>query len=134
MMAQSRGALNRQADRLGEKGQQLQEELNILKHEFEMILEQHNYYSNQTEYFGSVVRRCTTCGGIQAGTARYRRTDAHLLGYWGQAAGDGDHSHQGEGNPEPGGPDRQLLEKRETLVYEAIYTYELKRGQLYLLV
>ena len=57
MMAQSRGALIRQSDWLGEKGQQLQEELNIVKHEFKMILEQRNYYSNQTEYFGSVVRR-----------------------------------------------------------------------------
>ena len=54
-MAQSRGALIWQADRRCERGQQLQEELNILKHEFEMILEQRNYYSNQTEYFGSVV-------------------------------------------------------------------------------
>ena len=45
-MAQSRGALIRQANGLGEKGQQLQDELNILKHEFEMLLEQRDYYSN----------------------------------------------------------------------------------------
>ena len=37
-MAQSRGALIRQANGLGEKGQQLQDELIILKHEFEMLL------------------------------------------------------------------------------------------------
>ena len=43
MMAQSRGALIRLANGLSEKGQQLQDELNILKHEFEMILEQRNY-------------------------------------------------------------------------------------------
>ena len=73
MMAQSRGTLILQADRLGEKGQQLQEELNILKHEFEMILEQRNYYSNQTEYFGSVVRR------LDENSTRYHRRGAQLV-------------------------------------------------------
>ena len=71
-MAQSRGALIRQADRC-EKGQQLQEDLNILKHEFEMILEQRNYYSNQTEYFGSVVRR------LDENSTRYHRRGAQLV-------------------------------------------------------
>ena len=136
-MAQSRGALSRQADRLCERGQQLQEGLNILKHEFEMILEQRNYYSNQTEYFGSVVRRLDENSTryhrrgaqlVEAYEQKQRATDelmrnAHLLGYWGQAEGDGNHPLQGEGNPEPGGPVRQLLEKRETLVYETIYIY-----------
>ena len=72
-MAQSRGALIRQADRLGEKGKQLQEELNILKHEFEMILEQCNYWSNQTEYYGSVVRR------LDESSTRYHRRGAQLV-------------------------------------------------------
>ena len=72
-MAQSRGALSRQADRLCERGQQLQEGLNILKHEFEMILEQRNYYSNQTEYFGSVVRR------LDENSTRYHRRGAQLV-------------------------------------------------------
>ena len=72
-MAQSRGALIRQADRLCEKGQQLQEELNILKHESEMMLEQRYYYSNQTEYFGSVVR------GLDENYTRYHRRGAQLV-------------------------------------------------------
>ena len=72
-MAQSRGALIWRADRLCERGQQLQEELNILKHEFEMILEQRNYYSNQIEYFGSVVRRW------DENSTRYHRRGAQLV-------------------------------------------------------
>ena len=72
-MAQSRGALLRQADRLGERGQQLQEELIILKHEFELILEQRNYYSNQAEYFGSAVRR------LDENSTRYHRRGAQLV-------------------------------------------------------
>ena len=72
-MAQSRGVMIRQADRLREKGQQLQEELNILKHDFEMISEQRNYYSNQTEYFGSVVR------GLDENSTRYLRRGAQLV-------------------------------------------------------
>ena len=73
MMAQSRGALIRLANGLGEKGQQLQDELNILKHEFEMLLEQRNYYSNQTEYFGLVVRR------LDENSTRYHRRGAQLV-------------------------------------------------------
>ena len=72
-MAQSKGALIWRADRLCERGQQLQDELNILKHEFEMILEQRNYYSNQIEYFGSVVRR------LDENTTRYHRRGAQLV-------------------------------------------------------
>ena len=72
-MAQSRGALIWRADRLCERGQQLQEEFNILKHEFEMILEQRNYYSNQIEYFGSVVRR------LDENSTRYHRRGAQLV-------------------------------------------------------
>ena len=72
-MAQSKGALIWRADRLCERGQQLQEELNILKHEFEMILEQRNYYSNQIEYFGSVVRR------LDENSTRYHWRGAQLI-------------------------------------------------------
>ena len=72
-MAQSRGAVIRQANRLGEKGQQLQEELNILKHDYNMLLETRDYYANQTEYFGSVVRR------LDEGSTRYNRRGAQLV-------------------------------------------------------
>ena len=72
-MAQSRGAVIRQANRLGEKGQQLQEELNILKHDYNMHLETRDYYANQTEYFGSVVRR------LDEGSTRYHRRGAQLV-------------------------------------------------------
>ena len=72
-MAQSRGALIRQANGLGEKCQQLQYELNVLKHDFNMHLETRNYYSNQTEYFGSVVRR------LDEGSTRYHRRGAQLV-------------------------------------------------------
>ena len=72
-MAQSRGAVIRQANRLGEKGQQLQEELNILKHDYNMHLETRDYYVNQTEYFGSVVRR------LDEGSTRYHRRGAQLV-------------------------------------------------------
>ena len=72
-MAQSRGALIRRADRLWESGQQLQGELNILKHEFEMILEKRNFYSNQIEYYGSVVRR------LDENSPRYHRRGAQLV-------------------------------------------------------
>ena len=72
-MAQSRGALIRQANGLGEKGQQLQDELNILKHDFNMLLETRDYYLNQTEYFGSVVRRSNE------GSTRYHRRGAQLV-------------------------------------------------------
>ena len=72
-MAQSRGAVIRQANRLGEKGQQLQEELNILKHDYNMHLETRDYYANQIEYFGSVVRR------LDEGSTRYHRRGAQLV-------------------------------------------------------
>ena len=72
-MAQSRGAVIRQANRLGEKGQQLQEELNILKHDYNMHLETRDYYVNQMEYFGSVVRR------LDEGSTRYHRRGAQLV-------------------------------------------------------
>ena len=72
-MAQSRGALIRQANGLGEKCPQLQNELIGLKHEFEMLLEQRNYYSNQTEYLGSVVRR------MDESSTRYHRRGAQLV-------------------------------------------------------
>ena len=72
-MAQSRGAVIRQANRLGEKGQQLQEELNILKHDYNMHLETRDYYVNQIEYFGSVVRR------LDEGSTRYHRRGAQLV-------------------------------------------------------
>ena len=72
-MAQSRRAVIRQANRLGEKGQQLQEELNILKHDYNMHLETRDYYANQTEYFGSVVRR------LDEGSTRYHRRGAQLV-------------------------------------------------------
>ena len=72
-MSQSRGALIRQADHLCESGQQLQSELNILKHEFEMILEQRNFYSNQIEFYGSVVSR------LDENSLRYHRRDAQLV-------------------------------------------------------
>ena len=72
-MAQSRGAVIRQANRLGEKGQQLQEELNILKHDYNMHLETRDYYAKQTEYFGSVVRR------LDEGSTRYHRRGAQLV-------------------------------------------------------
>ena len=72
-MAQSRGAVIRQANRLGEKGQQLQEELNILKHDYNMLLETRDYYVNQIEYFGSVVRR------LDEGSTRYHRRGAQLV-------------------------------------------------------
>ena len=38
-----------------------------------MILEQSNYYSNQTEYFGSVVRR------LNENSTRYHRRGAQLV-------------------------------------------------------
>ena len=38
-----------------------------------MILEQHNYYSNQTEYFGSVVR------GLDENSISYHRRGAQLV-------------------------------------------------------
>ena len=44
-----------------------------MKHEFEMILEQRNYYSNQTEYFGSVVRR------LDENSTRYHRRGTQLV-------------------------------------------------------
>ena len=72
-MAQSRGAVIRQANRLGEKGQQLQEEINILKHDYNMHLETRDYYVNQIEYFGSVVRR------LDEGSTRYHRRGAQLV-------------------------------------------------------
>ena len=72
-MAQHRGALIRQANALSEKGQHLQDELNILKHDFNMHLETRNYYSDQTEYFGSVVRR------LDEGSTRYHRRGARLV-------------------------------------------------------
>ena len=72
-MAQSRGAVIRQANRLGERGQQLQEELNILKHDYNMHLETRDYYVNQIEYFGSVVRR------LDEGSTRYHRRGAQLV-------------------------------------------------------
>ena len=72
-MAQSRGAVIRQANRLGERGQQLQEELNILKHDFNIHLETRDYYVNQIEYFGSVVRR------LDEGSTRYHRRGAQLV-------------------------------------------------------
>ena len=72
-MAQARGAVIRQANRLGEKGQQLQEEINILKHDYNMHLETRDYYVNQIEYFGSVVRR------LDEGSTRYHRRGAQLV-------------------------------------------------------
>ena len=72
-MSQSRGALIRRADRLCESGQQLQSELNILKHEFEMILEQGNFYFNQIEFYGSVVRR------LDENSPRYHQRGAQLV-------------------------------------------------------
>ena len=72
-MAQSRGAVIRLANRLGEKGQQLQEELNILKHDYNMHLETRDYYVNQIEYFGSVVRR------LDEGSTRYHRRGSQLV-------------------------------------------------------
>ena len=63
----------RLANGLRDKGQQQQDELNIPKHEFEMLLEQRNYYANQAEYFGSVVRR------LDEYSTRYHRRGAQLV-------------------------------------------------------
>ena len=72
-MAQSRGALLRRADRLVEIGQQLQEEVNILKFDFGMMQEQRNYYSDQIEYYGMVLR------GLDENSPRYHRRGAQLV-------------------------------------------------------
>ena len=72
-MSQFRGALIRRADQLYESGQQLQSELNILKHDFEMILERRNFYSNQIEFYGSVVRR------LDENSSRYHRRGSQLV-------------------------------------------------------
>ena len=72
-MAQSRRALILQADRLCELGQQLQEDVNILKFDFGMIQEQRNFYSNQIEYYGIVLRR------LDENSPMYQRRGAQLV-------------------------------------------------------
>ena len=66
VMAQSREALVNQADRLRITGQQLQEEVNVLKFDFNIILVQRNFYSDQIEYYGAVLRR------LDENSARYQ--------------------------------------------------------------
>ena len=122
-MAQSREALVNQADRLRITGQQLQEEVNVLKFDFNIILVQRNFYSDQIEYYGAVLRR------LDENSARYQWRGAQLEEACDreQCASDellriyesiGDKQQeidetpgQGEGYPKPGGPDGQLLEK-----------------------
>ena len=71
-MAQFREALVIQADRLREIGQQMQEEVKVLKFDFNMNLEQHNFYSNQIKYYSAVLRR------LAENSARYQRRGAQL--------------------------------------------------------
>ena len=75
-MALSRETLVSEADRLREIGQQLQEEVNILKFDFNRILEQRNFYSNQIEYYGTVLRR------LDENSARYEQRGAQLKEAW----------------------------------------------------
>ena len=71
-MAQFIEALVIQADRLREIGQQMQEEVKVLKFDFNMNLEQHNFYSNQIEYYSAVLRR------LAENSARFQRRGAQL--------------------------------------------------------
>ena len=71
-MAQFIEALVIQADRLREIGQQMQEEVKVLKFDFNMNLEQRNFYSNQIEYYSAVLRR------LAENSARYQRRGAQL--------------------------------------------------------
>ena len=122
-MAQFIEALVIQADRLREIGQQMQEEVKVLKFNFNMNLEQRNFYSIQIEYYSTVLRR------LAENSARYQWRGAQLEEACDreQCASDellriyksiGDKQQeidetpgQGEGYPKPGGPDGQLLEK-----------------------
>ena len=71
-MAQFREALVIQADRLREIGQQMQEEVKVLKFNVNMNLEQRNFYSIQIEYYSTVLRR------LAENSARYQRRGAQL--------------------------------------------------------
>ena len=71
-MAQFIEALVIQADRLREIGQQMQEEVKVLKFDFNMNLEQRNFYSNQIEYYSAVLRR------LAENSARFQRRGAQL--------------------------------------------------------
>ena len=50
----------------------MQEEVKVLKFDFNMNLEQRNFYSNQIEYYSAVLRR------LAENSARYQRRGAQL--------------------------------------------------------
>ena len=61
-----------QAEQLRYSAQQLQEEVNGLKYDFNILMEQRAFYSNQIEYYGCVLRR------LDENSARYQWRGAQL--------------------------------------------------------